>query len=125
MKGLSILMFINVLLVFYLGESNAKDEIFATDVENVIWLPQPQVNDNCAQTRRRMLEKTSLYGFSLAFDDKKDTLFVGAPGCNGLYECKNFKNFRSCEDVSRRIYSSNNPGINSTLITINTALKNC
>ena len=112
MKELLILMFINILLVFYLGESNAKDDIFATDVENVIWLLQPQVNDNCAQVRRQMLEKTSLYGFSLAFNDKKDTLFVGAPGCNGLYECKNFDNFRSCKDVSGIIYSSNNPGIN-------------
>ena len=123
MKGLSISIFINVLLVFYFGESNAKDEIFASDVENVIWLPQPQVNDNCAQVRRQMLEKTSFYGFSLAFDDKKDTLFIGAPGCNGLYECKNFDNFRSCKDVSRRIYSSNNPGTNNICNEIDLDLK--
>ena len=105
MQYLSLLKCIIIFLAFCFGESKA--EIFATDVKNVIWLPQPQVNDNCARVMRQMDKKTSFYGFSISIDDSNDSLFVGAPGCNGLYECKNFRN---CRDVSERIYSSNNPG---------------
>ena len=111
MKYSNTAKYISILLAFYFGGSKASDEIFATDVKNVLWLQKPQQDTKCNNVIRQMNEKfqneKSLYGFSLTFDDNKDSLFVGAPGCNGLYECKNF---RSCEDVSSSIYSSVNPG---------------
>ena len=107
MEYLSLLRYVIIFLTFCFGKFIAIADIFATDVKNVIWLPQPQVNDNCARVMRQMDKKTSLYGFSISIDDSNDSLFVGAPGCNGLYECRNF---RSCKDVSPIIYSSVNPG---------------
>ena len=111
MKHSNTVNYISILLAFYFVGSKASDESFATDVKNVLWLQKPQQDTKCNNVIRQMNEKfqneKSLYGFSLTFDDNKDSLFVGSPGCNGLYECKNF---RSCKDVSSIIYSSNNPG---------------
>ena len=111
MKYIDTATYISILSAFYFGGLKASDEIFATDVRNVIWLQKPQQDPKCNNVIRQMNEKfqdeRSLYGFSITFDDNKDSLVIGAPGCNGLYECKNF---RSCEDVSSIIYSSNNPG---------------
>ena len=111
MKYLNTLRYISILLAFYFRGLKASDEIFATDIKNVIWLQKPEQDPKCNNVIREMSEKfqseKSLFGFSLTFDDNKDSLFVGAPGCNGLYECKNFRN---CKDVSSTIYSSVNPG---------------
>ena len=111
MKCSNTVIYIIILSAFYFGGSKASDEIFATDVKNVLWLQKPQLDTNCNNVIRQMTEKfkneKSLFGFSLTFHDNEDSLFVGAPGCNGLYECRNF---RSCKDVSPIIYSSVNPG---------------
>ena len=111
MKCSNTVIYIIILSAFYFGGLKASDEIFATDVSNTLWLRKPQQDPKCNNVIRQMNEKfqneKSLYGFSLTFDDNKDSLFVGAPGCNGLYECKNFRN---CKDVSSIMYSSVNPG---------------
>ena len=90
------------IILFYLSLVRSQDDVFSINTKNVVWIPKPMSSsDNCDNG------KASMYGFSLAIDS--DSLFIGAPGCERLYKCLNY---RSCnpEDISRGIYSTHNPG---------------
>ena len=93
-------------VLFYLRSVRAQDDIFSMNTKDVVWIPKPMFSsDHCDNG------KASMYGFSLAIDS--DSLFIGAPGCEQLYRCLNY---RSCnpEDISGQIYSTPNPGKDNT-----------
>ena len=87
---------------FYINQSDCQTDVFNIDMHNLCWLEMPKI---------RHCQKPSLYGFSISIDESKHSAFVGAPGCNGLFECK-LDEGDACEDISRKIYSANNPGKN-------------
>ena len=90
------------IVLFCLSLVRSQDDVFGINTKNVVWIPKPMSSsDNCDNG------KPSMYGFSLAIDS--DSLFIGAPGCEQLYRCLNY---RSCnpQDISGRIYSTHNPG---------------
>ena len=95
-----------VISIICISRSYCQNEIFGIDMQDVIWHSQPSTFDNCARVRNQ----ASLYGFSIAIDGGKGSLFIGAPGCNGLYECSNYKIRQPCQDISSQIYLTNNPG---------------
>ena len=88
--------------LFYLTSVRSEKDIFSINTEDVVWIPKPMSSSEYCDNG-----KSSMYGFSLAIDS--DSLFIGAPGCEMLYRCLNY---RSCnpEDISGRIYSTHNPG---------------
>ena len=94
------------IVLFYLRLVRAQDDIFSINTKDVVWIPKPMSSsDHCDNGT------ASMYGFSLAIDS--DSLFIGAPGCEQLYRCLNY---RSCnpQDISGRIYSTTNPGNDNT-----------
>ena len=98
------------IVLFYLRSVRAQDDIFSMNTKDVVWIPKPiSSGDHCDNGM------ASMYGFSLAIDS--DSLFIGAPGCEQLYRCLNYRNCNP-EDISGRIYSSPNPGKDNTRYVI-------
>ena len=70
-------------------------------MNDILWISKP---------RGLYCDAPSLFGFSISIDESKGSAFVGAPGCNGLYECQ-LNGASVCQDLTRKIYSTNNPGL--------------
>ena len=91
-------MYIKLILYLYLSGLNCANENFNVDTSQSKWVPRP--GGDCGTA--------SLFGFSITIDESKSSLFVGAPGCNRVYECPNFGN---CRDVNSKMsYSPMNQG---------------
>ena len=107
-SGVNYLIFITFICYFYLGGLHCENEIFNVDTKNVNWVSRP-TGDRCDNVLNGLHTNATLFGFSITIDESKPSLFVGAPGCNGVYECPNFAN---CQDVShsKMSYSPKNEG---------------
>jgi len=109
-----------LLAIFYINIGYGQtDNIDINDafMNNALWLENPG-GSRCSRAMNQMGTNKSFFGFSMTIDDSSrgnsnDYLYVGAPGCNGLYQCPAFRGGVSganCKDVSQTLYSPNNPG---------------
>ena len=117
MKYFKYLKLTCLLVVFYINIGYGQsDNIDINDafMNNALWLENPG-GSRCSSAMNQMHTNKSLFGFSMTIDDSNsnDYLYIGAPGCNGLYQCPAFRKGVSganCIDVSQTLYSPNNPG---------------
>ena len=94
--GIHYSICITFILYFYLGGLHCANDIFNVDTNNVNWVSRPK-SDRCDNALNGLHTNATLFGFSITIDESKNSLFVGAPGCNGVYECPNFG---GCADIS-------------------------
>ena len=61
-------------------------------------------DNSCDNGRLNGLDKNaSLFGFSISIDESENTLVIGAPNCNQVYKCPNF---RDCKGIQSSFIDS-------------------
>jgi hypothetical protein len=118
-KYSKLICLVAVLYINICYGQNDNIDINDAFMNNAAWLENPsRRGSRCSNEMNQMDTTESFFGFSMTIDDSnqddnRDYLYVGAPGCNGLYKCPAFRRGVSgddCIDVSQTLYVPNNPG---------------
>ena len=95
-------------LVFYLylKELKCDKDVFNIAMDSVVPLSKPG-DKGCGATLGKDASSTnsSLFGFSISIDESKNSLWIGAPNCNQVYNCPNFQN---CKGMRKSIIDGQN-----------------